>query len=95
MSNTSQHQKRQAMAAQLRIQTNELVKKIRLQLQGSEDSESGVELEDRLLRGWAAWQVAVLQGEALGAKSFGMIALGSIFECVRAIEERDLSLGDI
>ncbi|KAG8905124.1 hypothetical protein FRC01_008467, partial [Tulasnella sp. 417] len=96
-SKTSQPRKRTSMMARLRNQTDELVKRIRLELAGEQADKSDVDsdeeidddLEDWLLRSWAAWQVSVLRGETFGGKSFGFLALGSIFECLKAIEDRD------
>ncbi|KAG9018986.1 hypothetical protein FRB90_007566 [Tulasnella sp. 427] len=94
---TSQPRKRVSMMARLRNQTDELVKRIRAELAGeltdTSDSESDDEneddLEDWLLRSWAAWQVSVLRDKTFGGKSFGFVALRSIFECLKAIEDRD------
>lgn len=96
-SKTSQPRKRMSMMARLRNQTDELVKRIRAELAGDQanasdvDSDEEIEddLEDWLLRSWAAWQVSVLRGETFGGKSFGFLALRSVFECLKAIEDRD------
>lgn len=96
-SRTSQPRKRTTMMARLRNQTDELVRRIRAELAGDQTDASDVDsdeefdddLEDWLLRSWAAWQVSVLRGGTFGGKSFGFLALRSIFECLKAIEERD------
>ncbi|KAG8906418.1 hypothetical protein FRB99_006920 [Tulasnella sp. 403] len=92
---TSQPRKRQSQMAHLRTQSDELVKRIRIVLRTGdnqidpESPEQDEDLEESLLRSWAAWQVAVMQKERFGAKSFGMIALAAIFQIMKEIDERD------
>jgi len=97
-SKTSQPRKRQSLISQLRLQTDELVKRIRAELSGegarieegyTDDGTAEEDLEDSLLRGWVAWHISTLQGEKFGAKSFGIVALGSVFEYVRKLDERE------
>ncbi|KAG8906415.1 hypothetical protein FRB99_006917 [Tulasnella sp. 403] len=94
-SKTSQPRKRQSQMAYLRTQSDELVKRIRMVLRSGdnqidpESPEQDEDLEESLLRSWAAWQVAVMQQDRFGAKSFGMIALAAIFETMKEIDERD------
>ncbi|KAG8946221.1 hypothetical protein FRC04_011967 [Tulasnella sp. 424] len=96
-SKTSQPRKRTSMMARLRNQTDELVKRIQAELAGDKqdaldldsDEEIDEDLEDWLLRSWAAWQVSVLRDTTFGGKSFGFVALRSIFECLKEIEDRD------
>lgn len=96
LAKTSQPRKRQSHQARLRQQTEQMLKAFRLQLSGGKDGdEDQEELEDRLLKAWAAWQISVLKGTKFAAKSFGMVALFAIFECMRAIEERDGREGGI
>jgi hypothetical protein len=46
-------------------------------------------LEDGLMRAWVAWELSAVEKEVFGAKSFGWIALGGIFEAIKDIGERD------
>ncbi|KAG8877862.1 hypothetical protein FRB98_006509 [Tulasnella sp. 332] len=113
---TSQPRKRQNLMAQLRTQSDELVKRIKAELagerSGSNDDDdrqsrgsaarngsSELELEEWLLRSWVAWHVSIPKGAGddarFGAKTFGIIALGSIFECLRELDERDRLAGGI
>ncbi|THH20225.1 hypothetical protein EW146_g1088 [Bondarzewia mesenterica] len=79
----SQKRKRKDNMAQLREQTNTLVKTVRDML-GGEDDEP---YEEWLHSAWAAWKVSRLQSETFGSKSFGWIALGEIFDAIKAIEQ--------
>jgi hypothetical protein len=79
----SQSRKRKDLMAKLREQTNLLVADIREDLLGDED----LSLEDGLMRAWVAWELSSF--DTFGAKSFGWIALGGIFEAIKEIEERD------
>ncbi|KAG9009177.1 hypothetical protein FRB93_005673 [Tulasnella sp. JGI-2019a] len=111
---TSQPKKRQNLMSQLRLQADELVKRIRAELAGegtmphdfdddvsvsaattTEAAPEEIDLEEWLLRSWVAWHISTRQGENFGAKSFGIIALGSIFECVRELDERERLAGGI
>jgi hypothetical protein len=79
----SQPRKRRDLMAKLREQTNLLVTGIREDLLGDED----LPLERGLMRGWVAWELSAIH--AFGAKSFGWVALGGVFEAIKDIEERD------
>lgn len=101
-SKTSQPRKRQSLMAHLRTQSDELVKKIRAELSGegmsdgaSTHIDSDEDLEDWLLRSWVAWHISTKQEKKFGARSFGIVALGSIFECVRELDERERLAGGV
>jgi len=81
----SQSRKRKDLMAKLREQTNLLVTGIREDLMGDED----LPLEDALMRAWVAWEFSAVEKDVFGAKSFGWVALGGIFEVIKDIEERD------
>jgi len=85
----SQPRKRKDLMAKLREQTNLLVTAIREDLMGDED----LPLEDALTRAWVAWELSAVEKDAFGAKSFGWVALGGIFEVIKDIEERDKQEG--
>ncbi|KAI4527022.1 RdRP-domain-containing protein [Schizophyllum commune Loenen D] len=82
---TSQPRKRKDHITKLREQTDLLVKGIRAKLAGGEDDMA----EDELRRAWHAWMLAYHKRKAgiFGAHSFGWVALGSIFETLKEIEE--------
>lgn len=81
---TSQPRKRKDLTAKLREQTDLLVRGVREELGGDED----VPLEEALQRGWLAWKLSLTEQKSFGAQSFGLVALGSIFESIREIEDR-------
>lgn len=90
---TSQPRKRSSMQAQMRTQTEQILRVVRHRLAGRPDRVNGEEeqiqivpVELRLLRGWAAWQLSLLNANRFGAKSFGMLALFSLFEALKEAE---------
>lgn len=80
---SSQRRRRKDMISSLRESTDVLVRAVREELSGDDDS-----LEKSLERGWMAWQFSCVAGKKFGAQSFGWVALGAIFEAIRQIEER-------
>jgi RNA-dependent RNA polymerase len=82
---TSQRRRRKDMISEMRTASTALVADIRDALRGSDSDE----LEEWMLRGWAAYQVARSSDE-FGRKSFGLLTLGNVFEAMEAITQRDL-----
>ena len=82
---SSQPRHRKDVMAKLRETTEHLVRGIREELDGDDD----ISHEEQLSLAWAAWKLSVvkLSHERFGAKSFGWIALGQIFEVIGTIEE--------
>lgn len=80
---SSQPRKRMDLQARMRTQTTELVDRVRTELSETD------QLEDWLVKGWEAWRISCALGEVFGAKSFGWIALGSIFEVLKELRDRD------
>jgi len=80
---TSQPRKRKDAMAKLREATDVLVRSIREELAGDDTFT----FDDSLKRAWAAWEFSVSQGAVWGAQSFKWVALGSIFEAIREIEQ--------
>jgi RNA-dependent RNA polymerase len=83
---TSQSRARTQVIAKLRDQTDLLVRGIREELAGERLEEEST-AEEMLARAWACWKFSVAHKERFGGKSFGWIALGAIFEAIKAIEE--------
>ncbi|KAF9521102.1 hypothetical protein BS47DRAFT_1357042 [Hydnum rufescens UP504] len=75
-------------------QRNDLQARLRQQCKALVDT-TGEELsdtdgfEDWLLRAWVAWKVPRALGSAFGAKSYGYVALGSMFEALRVLKDLD------
>lgn len=82
---SSQPRKRKDMMSKLREQTDLLVRGVREELEGDDDTPQ----EEILERAWVAWRLANQAGKRniFGAKSFGWVALGAIFESIKKIEE--------
>jgi len=78
-----QRRKRKDAMADLRDQTACLVKFVRSHICGEDESPH----EDWLARAWAAWRVSQVERDTFGANSFGWIALGEIFDSMKAIED--------
>ena len=79
---SSQRRRRSDAMSQLREQTGFLVRVIRDELSGDEDSSE----YDWLAMAWTAWKVSRHLKDRFGAHSYGWIALGEIFDAMRAIE---------
>lgn len=86
---TSQPRSRKEQMTKVRESTDTLVKGVRLELEGDEDRT----LEDYLKYAWLAWELSFVEAkkEKFGAKSFGWLALGVIFDAMKQIEEHDAS----
>ncbi|KAG8748541.1 hypothetical protein FRC10_003675 [Ceratobasidium sp. 414] len=82
---TSQRRRRQDMISEMRTASSSLVANVRDILKGSESDE----LEEWMLRAWAAYQVARASDD-FGRKSFGLLALGNAFDAIEAITQRNL-----
>lgn len=82
---TSQRRRRQDMISEMRTASTALVANVKDVLRGSDSDE----LEEWMLRSWAAYQVA-RASEEFGRNSFGLLALGNAFEAVEAITQREL-----
>jgi RNA-dependent RNA polymerase len=83
----SQRRRRRDAIAQLREQTSYLVKYVRDELSGDEDSSP----YDWLATAWAAWKVSRRLKDRFGAHSYGWVALGEVFDAIKAIEQDRMS----
>jgi RNA-dependent RNA polymerase len=84
----SQRRKRKDAMAQLREQTGYLVKFVRDELSGGAGGEESTGY-DWLTAAWAAWKVSQHFKDRFGAPSYGWIALGEIFDAMKAIEQEE------
>jgi RNA-dependent RNA polymerase len=80
---SSQPRKRKEAMSKLRESTDLLVRGIREELAG----DDSVKPDESLERAWMAWEFSISQGTAFGARSFGWVALGAIFEAIKEIED--------
>ena len=83
----SQRRRRKDAIAQLREQTSYLVKAVRDELSGDEETSQ----YDWLATAWAAWKVSRQLKDRFGALSYGWIALGEVFDAMKAIEQDGIS----
>jgi len=87
VSKCSQRRRRKDNISQLREQTGYLVKYLREELSGDDESSQ----DDWLAIAWAAWKVSRQFKDRFGAHSFGWIALGEVFDAIKAIEQDTMS----
>ena len=80
---SSQRPRRKDAMSQLREQTSFLVKGVRDELSGDDDSSE----YDWLATAWTAWKVSRHLKDRFGAHSYGWIALNEVFDAMRAIEQ--------
>ncbi|ESK98362.1 hypothetical protein Moror_112 [Moniliophthora roreri MCA 2997] len=81
---TSQPRRRKDLMAKLREQTDILVRGVREELEG----DDSLTAEKSLEYAWVAWELAITRPKStIGAQSFGWIALGSIFEAIKEIDD--------
>ncbi len=80
---SSQRRRRREAMSQLREQTGFLVKGVRDELSGDDDSSQ----YDWLAMAWTAWKVSRHLKDRFGAHSYGWIALGEVFDGMKAIEQ--------
>jgi hypothetical protein len=80
---SSQRRRRREAMSQLREQTGFLVKGVRDELSGDDDSSE----HDWLAMAWTAWKVSRHLNDRFGAHSYGWIALGEVFDAMKAIEQ--------
>ncbi|KAI9062979.1 RdRP-domain-containing protein [Trametes sanguinea] len=85
----SQPRKRKDLMAKMREQTTMLVGDVRSELAGDDD----VPPERSLRSAWIAFQVAETEHEQFGARSFMWVALSSIFDAIKEIEEDERTQG--
>jgi RNA-dependent RNA polymerase len=83
----SQRRRRKDAISQLREQTGYLVKSVRDDLSGDDNTSQYEWLETA----WAAWKVSRQLKDRFGAHSYGWIALGEVFDAMKAIEQEAMS----
>ncbi|KAG7099381.1 hypothetical protein E1B28_001236 [Marasmius oreades] len=81
---TSQHRQRKEYMSKLRERTDILVRGVREELDGDDETTPEVSLE----QAWLAWNLALKEPKkSIGAQSFGWVALGGIFDAAKEIED--------
>jgi RNA-dependent RNA polymerase len=82
---TSQPRKRRELMAKLRDRMDAAVRNVREELAPVHEEE----FRDALRKAWIAWKLALREEGLFGSKSFGWIALGSMFDTIRDIEDAE------
>ena len=82
-----QKRRRKDAIAQLREQTSYLVKSVRDELSGDDDTSQ----DEWLATAWTAYKVSRQLKDRFGAHSYGWIALGEVFDAMKAIEQDSMS----
>lgn len=70
----------------MRTHSQVLVHEIKRRLMKDADAPSSDELKSGLLKAWAAWNFSLENREKFGVNSFGLIALGVIFDCLDRLD---------
>ncbi|KAG5722151.1 putative RNA-dependent RNA polymerase 1 [Termitomyces sp. T112] len=78
----SQKRWRKDRIYRMRLHASALVRDVQRQLAEDLRSANHQQLVDGLSAAWAAWEYSHRQAHAFGAGSFGLIALGVIFDCL-------------
>jgi RNA-dependent RNA polymerase len=73
-----------------RMQTHSqvLVHDVQREMINSLDDASTLDIQQGLMKGWTAWNFSLHHSGDFGANSFGLIALGVIFDCLEKLEVR-------
>ncbi|KAJ7461474.1 RNA dependent RNA polymerase-domain-containing protein [Mycena latifolia] len=90
LSKCSQKRWRSDCIYRMRYHTTTVVRDTQKQLFPREkDSDSSIEnLQVSLERAWNAWDFSLRHEKEFGAKSFGLIALGIIFDCLEMLDKK-------
>lgn len=84
---SSQPRRRKDLMSKAREQTALLVKVIRTELAGDDNTTRLETLE----RAWTCWRVANAEKDTFGARTLGLIALGMMFDTMKAIEDEEMN----
>lgn len=82
----SQRRWRKDKTYRMRTHAAVLVQETQRQLINYLDRATKPEIQVGLTRAWAAWEYSLQHAAAFGANSFGLLALGVIFDCLDKLE---------
>jgi len=82
---TSQPHKRKELIIRMRSMAKELVQKVRNKLAGEGEGDDATKLW--LLNAWNAWNVAQEMQRTGGSSTFGWVALGSVLEAMKTLDD--------
>jgi hypothetical protein len=73
--------------AKMREETSALTRRVLKEFEGDKDSP----IRDWVNRSWMAWSISIrnTNTHVFGAKSFGFLALRSLFDAIKELEQYD------
>jgi RNA-dependent RNA polymerase len=83
----SQRRWRKDRMHRMRAHSSVLVQEVQRELMNSLDKSSTNEIRKGLTKAWNAWDFSLRHSTDFGANSFGLIALGIIFDCLEKLDE--------
>jgi len=83
----SQKRWRKDRIYRMRLHAETLVKDIQKNLLENVQEATYTDLVNSLKSSWSAWDLSLRRSNEFGANSFGLIALGSIFDCLDGLEK--------
>jgi RNA-dependent RNA polymerase len=82
----SQRRLRKDRMHRVRTHSQVIVHEIQREFVGDLENASKDEIRASLVKAWAAWDFSLRNSPSFGANSFGLIALGIIFDCLDKLE---------
>jgi RNA-dependent RNA polymerase len=83
----SQRRWRKDRMHRMRTHSQVLVQEVQRKLMNNLDNASTAQIQQGLMKAWNAWDFSLQHSNDFGANSFGLIALGIIFECLQKLGE--------
>lgn len=70
----------------MRLHVSTIVRDVQNRLWDDRDNRTRGHLIAALKRAWHAWEYSLQMGNEFGANSFGLIALGTVFDCLEELD---------
>ncbi|KAF8893574.1 RNA dependent RNA polymerase-domain-containing protein [Infundibulicybe gibba] len=86
LAKSTQKRLRSGQIYRIRLQANTLVRYIQGELLEKVEDPSPEIIREGLEHAWEAWILSKRRGNEFGAQSFGLIALGVVFDCLNSLE---------
>jgi RNA-dependent RNA polymerase len=84
----SQRRWRKDRMHRMRTHAEVLVQNVQRELMNNLDNASADQIRNGLMKAWTAWEFSLRHSADFGANSFGLIALGIIFDCLEKLDEK-------
>ena len=88
----SQTRWRKERMYRMRLHAQTLVSEVQKGFSEKSSIDPNVELIQALEISWSAWDLSLRRRNEFGAQSFGLIALGTLFDCLDKLESRSHSI---